>query len=67
MICFMGFWIFVLYLITFLLLFFPLILILTFILNRRAKKRKEDEYFRRLYWTVRQAQEDANKHKDNND
>lgn len=29
----------------------------------KKSKRDEEEYFRRMYWTIRQAQEDANKDK----
>lgn len=33
----------------------------------RIRKKREDEYFRRMYRTMRQAQEDANKDKDKHD
>ena len=33
----------------------------------KKSKRDEEEYFRRMYWTVRKAQEDANQNKDKND
>lgn len=31
----------------------------------RIRKKREDDYFRRMYWTMRRAQEDSKRDKDN--
>lgn len=38
--------------------------ILMFCIKVQVRKSRENEYFRRMYWTMRQAQEDANRDRD---
>lgn len=35
------------------------VVLLQYYAKVRAQKKQEDEYFRRMYWTVRHAHEDA--------
>lgn len=49
----------------FLILF--ILFILTPFLRYLWYRREEEEFYNRMYWTMRQAQEDANQNKDKND
>ena len=47
--------------------FFVILVILFFSFRSWLAKREEDYYYNRLYWTMRQAQEDAERYKKDDD
>ena len=43
------------------------LIVLPLLLRFVIRRNREERYYRRMYWTVRKAQEDANQNKDKND